>query len=69
MIVQEVLNDLFTNRFVTLTNALLQRFQHYLDTNNVSMSAMEYLFHLQSSGYIFLELYPDNVTYKIKRKL
>ena len=69
MIVSEILNDLFTNRSITLTKALLLRFEHYLSTNEITMSAMEYLFHLQSLGYITLELYPDQVTYRIKRVL
>jgi len=67
MIVSEILNDLFSNRYVTLTKALLLRFEHYLESHEITMSAMEYLFHLQSLGYITLELYPDQVTYRIKR--
>lgn len=69
MIVSEILNDLFTNRSVTLTKALLLRFEHYLATHEITMTGMEYLFHLQSLGYITLELYPDQTTYKVKRIL
>lgn len=67
MIVQELLSDLFTNRRITLTKALEQRFAEYLETYNVKMSVLEYLQWLEEQGKIDVLVLPGTNIIKLQR--
>lgn len=67
MIVEELLNDLFTNRHITLTKALEQRFAEYLKTYGITMSVLDYLQWLQQQGKIHVLALPGTNILKLQR--
>ena len=66
MIVAELLNDLFTDRQITLTKALEVRFQKYLFQYDIVMPVMEYLQYLENQGKIRVLTLPTGTT-KLQR--
>jgi hypothetical protein len=66
MIVTELLNDLFTDRHITLTKALETRFQSYLFQYDIVMPVMEYLQYLENQGKIHVLTLPTGTT-KLQR--
>ena len=66
MIVAELLNDLFTDREITLTKALEVRFQKYLFQYDIVMPVMEYLQYLENQGKIRVLTLPTGTT-KLQR--
>jgi hypothetical protein len=66
MIVAELLNDLFTDRQITLTKALETRFQKYLFQYDIVMPVMEYLQYLENQGKIRVLTLPTGTT-KLQR--
>jgi len=67
MIVAELLNDLFTNKHITLTKALEQRFAEYLSLYNINMTVLEYLQWLENQGKIHVLVLPSTNIIKLQR--
>lgn len=67
MIVAELLNDLFTDKHITLTKPMEQRFAKYLRTYGVKLSVKQYLQWLEQQGKIEVLVLPGTTVTKLKR--